>query len=304
MQTDRIESAVLHVATPYGCGRLITAEERPDADSDWIDSSMVRVEFPWGYMRIHVKEVNPEPEFTFYALMHSKRHKFRHCFALDCLGVEIIESVRKKLQIPDSVTITLVQTDSVQRIEIKPTLKLVECLINLNHPILVLLCPMLQFHSDQRLHVVKYHDQNTRIIQTGHGCASVFSKFHTERGVNYWEVEVICGAGGDGILIGVASDILTVDSSVYSQPHFWGISCLTGHKVHGIVDAFTAPMNDGDIVGVLMDTNSGHLSFYKNKHYLGIAFRHVRSKKLLPVFSTTAVAQTIRLLQTACPPLG
>nr|CCA16459.1 conserved hypothetical protein [Albugo laibachii Nc14] len=297
MQTDRNESAIVHVATPYGYGRLITTEERPDVDPEWIDSSMVRVQFPWGYMRIHIKEVNAEPEFMVYALIHSKRQKFRLCFALDCLGIEMIESVRKKLEIPNEVTITLVQTDSVQRIEIKPTLKLVECLINLNHPILVLLCPMKQFQSDQRMHVVEYCDNNTQIIQIGDGCASVFGNFHMQHGVNYWEVKLVRGAGGDGILIGVASDILAGESS-------WGVSCSTGHKVHGIVDAFTVPMIDGDIIGVLMDTNSGQLAFYKNKRFLGIAFRNVAAKTLLPVFSTTATTQSIRLLQAASPPLG
>ncbi|DAZ96534.1 TPA: hypothetical protein N0F65_011211 [Lagenidium giganteum] len=267
----------------------------------------IRVEFAWGHAFLHAHEVDTAPKFTFYAISKTERIKFLLPFPLTGLGSEMMVAVKEKLALDDNVALTLVQTDSINRHEIKPDMRISECTIGAGaqHPILVLQTPLVRFDSCQCSSVLVPFDGNTSITHTGIGYGSVFGNLEVHCGVKYWEVELLTTAGGDGVFLGVASPEFSLDSTtVMSRNSYWGFSCATGHRVHEIIDIYSQPCSDGDVFGVLLDMNHGRLSFYRNGRYLGIAFREIPAKRLHPVFTLTHTGQKLHLLSTSTPPLS
>lgn len=53
--------------------------------------------------------------------------------------------------------------------------------------------------------------------------------------------------------------------------------CLSGQKIHkNMIDAYTSPSRKDDIVGLVVDLNTGRLEFTRNGLALGIAFENVK----------------------------
>jgi hypothetical protein len=53
--------------------------------------------------------------------------------------------------------------------------------------------------------------------------------------------------------------------------------CLSGQKIHkNIIDPYTTPSRKGDIIGLVVDLNSGKLEFTRNGLSLGIAFSNLK----------------------------
>lgn len=79
----------------------------------------------------------------------------------------------------------------------------------------------------------------------------------------------------------------------------WGIS-YKGDTYHGGVctKQFCEPFYDaGTVIGVHLDLYSGHLSFYKNREYLGVAYTGLNKIKepLYPVISSTTIETEITI---------
>lgn len=57
----------------------------------------------------------------------------------------------------------------------------------------------------------------------------------------------------------------------------WGMMCLSGQKIHkNMIETYTSPSKKDDIVGLVVDLNSGRLEFTRNGLSLGIAFDNVK----------------------------
>lgn len=266
----------------------------------------MRVQFPWGLAYMSCDQVAKTPEFTFYALREAQQVKFSLPFALSSPGAEMLAAVRQRLAIPEDAAVSLVQTDSLGRHEIKPESKIGDCTVGTGprHPVLVLQAPRLRFDAAHCSTLVLLRDRNTVAEQTLPGFGSVLASCQVSRGVKYWEAQLVRSGGGDGVFIGVAAtDSLPTGANAMDYDSFWGFSCATGHKLHETIDCFADPCQDGDVVGALLDMDHGRLSFYVNGRYLGVAFCGIRAKRLQPVFSLTSVGQKIKLLPTVAPPL-
>lgn len=310
------------VATPFGYGAVqphgdtdtttttaistsssIDADCRTAAGTD--ASAFTRVEFPWGTAFMHSELLAAAPVFTFYALSKSERVKFELPFALTSLGAEMVAAVRHRLGLGDDVALTLVQTDSVTKHEIAPEKRISECTIGADakHPILVLQAPLVRFDAKKCAYYMVLQEANAAVVQVAKGFGSVLGNCEVACGVKYWEVELQSAKGGEGVFLGVAAPDLPLNGSILNRGIFWGISCGTGHKVHDIIDYYTEPFEDGDVVGVLFDMEYGRLSFYRNGKYLGVAYRGIELKKLCPAFSLTYVGQRVKLLSASAAPL-
>lgn len=288
------------VSTPFGIGAAAAAgEARPGA--------FTHVQFPWGHAYMHSDQVAAEPEFTFYALTKTQHVKFTLPFSLTSPGAEMVAAVRRRLEVPEELSITLVQTDSVDKHEIKPDKKIGDCTVGTGplHPVLVLQTPIMRFDKAQCSRSTSLQERDTLATQTASGFGSVFGDCEVSRGVKYWEVKLASARGGDGVFLGVAAaDDLPIGSNSLNRGLFWGFSCATGHKVHDSIDYYADPCKDGDVVGALLDMDYGRLSFYVNGRYLGVAFTGVNAKRLRPVFALTCAGQQIELLPTVSPPLS
>ena len=53
--------------------------------------------------------------------------------------------------------------------------------------------------------------------------------------------------------------------------------CLSGQKIHkNMIESYTTSSRKGDIIGVIVDLNTGRLEFTRNSLSLGIAYENVK----------------------------
>ena len=53
--------------------------------------------------------------------------------------------------------------------------------------------------------------------------------------------------------------------------------CLSGQKIHkNMIDTYTTPSRRGDVIGLVVDLNTGRLEFTRNGLSLGIAYQNVK----------------------------
>jgi hypothetical protein len=53
--------------------------------------------------------------------------------------------------------------------------------------------------------------------------------------------------------------------------------CLSGQKIHkNMVETYTSQSRRGDVIGLVVDLNSGKLEFMRNGQSLGIAYENVK----------------------------
>ncbi|CAH0486860.1 unnamed protein product [Peronospora farinosa] len=313
MMASRASSSLplKRVATPFGYGSLHLNEDEAQSvstsEGERLHSrqGFAHVEFPWGHAYVHSDLIATVPIFTFYALSKTQHIKFSLPFALISMGQEMVDAVRQQLELGSTIAVTLVQTDSVSKHEILPQLKLGESTIGAGpeHPVLVLQTPMVQFDKNKCSVSMLLQENYLQAVQVTKGCGLVLGNCEVARGIKYWEVKLQNARGGDGVFIGVASADLTLNTSILSRGVFWGISCATGHKFHDVIEYYSDPCKDGDVVGVLLDMKYRRLSFYVNGRNLGVAFSGIPVKRLCPVFSLTFIGQNIKLLPTASPPM-
>ena len=61
--------------------------------------------------------------------------------------------------------------------------------------------------------------------------------------------------------------------------------CLSGQKIHkNMIENYTTTSRRGDVIGLIVDLNSGKLEFTRNGLSLGIAFENVKGP-ISPVVS-------------------
>ena len=53
--------------------------------------------------------------------------------------------------------------------------------------------------------------------------------------------------------------------------------CLSGQKIHkNMIDTYTSASRQGDIIGLVVDLNTGRLEFTRNGLSLGIAYENIK----------------------------
>jgi hypothetical protein len=68
-----------------------------------------------------------------------------------------------------------------------------------------------------------------------------------------------------------------MSSHLGSSEQEWGMMCLSGQKIHkNIIENYTANSRKGDIIGVIVDLNTGRLEFTRNGLPLGVAYENIK----------------------------
>jgi hypothetical protein len=125
-------------------------------------------------------------------------------------------------------------------------------------------------------------------------------------GINSWEVKIVTSSTAY-IFVGIASSAADLNTFLGGCAEGWG---FIGEQAlyHGRekVKIYGEPFSAGDIVGVILDFNSGTLSFTRNGKTLGIAFDKIYGE-LFPAIAFYNVGQEVEIVsdsfRTFCPPV-
>ena len=102
------------------------------------------------------------------------------------------------------------------------------------------------------------------------------------------------------IIVGVAVPNVNLQSHLGNSAKEWGMMCLSGQKINkGQTEEYTSGSRRGDVIGVIVDLNTGRLEFTRNGQSLGIAFENVKGP-VCPCISLLK-GQKINLINTAKP---
>ena len=102
------------------------------------------------------------------------------------------------------------------------------------------------------------------------------------------------------IIVGLAGSPVNFQTHLGNSPREWGMMCLSGQKINkGQPEDYTSGSRRGDIIGVIVDLNTGRLEFTRNGCSLGIAFENVKGP-VSPCISLLK-GQKINLVNTAKP---
>ncbi|XP_012718521.2 SPRY domain-containing SOCS box protein 3 [Fundulus heteroclitus] len=122
-------------------------------------------------------------------------------------------------------------------------------------------------------------------------------------GQHYWEVQMTSPVYGTDVMVGVGTSEVNLDKFKYSfgsllghDEDSWGLS-YTGLLQHkGDKVKFSPRFGQGSIIGVHLDTWHGTLTFYKNRHCIGVAATRLQSKRFYPMVCSTAAKSSMKVV--------
>lgn len=135
------------------------------------------------------------------------------------------------------------------------------------------------------------------------GTAAIRGTRELSEGQHYWEVKMTSPVYGTDMMVGVGTSEVNLDKFKYSfgsllghDEDSWGLS-YTGLLQHkGDKVKFSPRFGQGSIIGVHLDTWHGTLTFYKNRHCLGVAATRLQSKKFYPMVCSTAAKSSMKVM--------
>ncbi|XP_047233730.1 SPRY domain-containing SOCS box protein 3-like isoform X2 [Girardinichthys multiradiatus] len=135
------------------------------------------------------------------------------------------------------------------------------------------------------------------------GTAAIRGNRELSDGQHYWEVKMTSPVYGTDMMVGVGTSEVNLDKFKYSfgsllghDEDSWGLS-YTGLLQHkGEKVKFSPRFGQGSIIGVHLDTWHGTLTFYKNRHCIGIAATRLQSKKFYPMVCSTAAKSSMKVI--------
>ncbi|CDW80411.1 btb poz domain-containing protein 2 [Stylonychia lemnae] len=147
-------------------------------------------------------------------------------------------------------------------------------------------------------------------FKTAHGChydwEKIVGNVVWRSGIHKFEIQIelnmLASSNTWQIIVGVAavpqnSPPINLQNHLGSTAKEWGMMCLSGQKINkNIQEDYTQGSRRGDIIGVIVDLNTGRLEFTKNGVSLGIAYENVKGP-VSPCISLLK-GQKITLLST------
>ncbi|BFZ03818.1 hypothetical protein BsWGS_06857 [Bradybaena similaris] len=120
---------------------------------------------------------------------------------------------------------------------------------------------------------------------------------------HFWEIKMTTPVYGTDMMIGVGTKNVELNkyhntfcSMLGSDLDSWGIS-YDGRVQHGgRKRKYCSRFGQGTIIGVHLDMWHGTLTFFKNRHSLGIAFGGLRGRTLYPMVCSTAARSGMRVI--------
>ncbi|XP_038156912.1 SPRY domain-containing SOCS box protein 3 isoform X1 [Cyprinodon tularosa] len=141
------------------------------------------------------------------------------------------------------------------------------------------------------------------------GTAAIRGTRELSEGQHYWEVKMTSPVYGTDVMVGVGTSEVNLDKFKYSfgsllghDEDSWGLS-YTGLLQHkGDKVKFSPRFGQGSIIGVHLDTWHGTLTFYKNRHCIGVAATRLQSKKFYPMVCSTAAKSSMKVICASYTP--
>ncbi|XP_028286253.1 SPRY domain-containing SOCS box protein 3-like [Parambassis ranga] len=141
------------------------------------------------------------------------------------------------------------------------------------------------------------------------GTAAIRGTKELVDGQHYWEVKMTSPVYGTDMMVGIGTSELNLEKFKYSfgsllghDEDSWGLS-YTGLLQHkGDKMKFSSRFGQGSIIGVHLDTWHGTLTFYKNRHCIGVATTRLQNKKFYPMVCSTAAKSSMKVIRACYTP--
>lgn len=141
------------------------------------------------------------------------------------------------------------------------------------------------------------------------GTAAIRGTKELADGQHFWEVKMTSPVYGTDMMVGIGTSEVNLEKFKYNfgsllghDEDSWGLS-YTGHLQHkGDKVKFSSRFGQGSIIGVHLDTWHGTLTFYKNRHCIGVAATRLQNKKFYPMVCSTAAKSSMKVIRACYTP--
>ncbi|KAK5850725.1 hypothetical protein PBY51_001577 [Eleginops maclovinus] len=141
------------------------------------------------------------------------------------------------------------------------------------------------------------------------GTAAIRGAKELADGQHFWEVKMTSPVYGTDMMVGIGTSEVNLEKFKFSfgsllgnDEDSWGLS-YTGFLQHkGDKVRFSSRFGQGSIIGMHLDTWHGTLTFYKNRHCIGIASTRLQNKKLYPMVCSTAAKSSMKVIRACYTP--
>ncbi|KAM3860174.1 LOW QUALITY PROTEIN: SPRY domain-containing SOCS box protein 3 [Diretmus argenteus] len=141
------------------------------------------------------------------------------------------------------------------------------------------------------------------------GTAAIRGTKELAEGQHFWEIKMTSPVYGTDMMVGIGTSEVNLEKFKHSfssllgyDEDSWGLS-YTGLLQHkGDKVKFSTRFGQGSIIGLHLDTWHGTLTFYKNRHCIGVAATRLQSKKLYPMVCSTAAKSSMKVIRACYTP--
>ncbi|XP_055017117.1 SPRY domain-containing SOCS box protein 3-like isoform X2 [Boleophthalmus pectinirostris] len=141
------------------------------------------------------------------------------------------------------------------------------------------------------------------------GTAAIRGNKELTVGQYFWEVKMTSPVYGTDMMVGIGTLEVNLEKFKYSFGSFlghdedsWGLSYTGLFQHKGDKVRFSSRFGQGSIIGVHLDTWHGTLTFYKNRHCIGVAATKLPNKKFYPMACSTAAKSSMKVIRACYTP--
>ncbi|CAK6964191.1 SPRY domain-containing SOCS box protein 3 [Scomber scombrus] len=141
------------------------------------------------------------------------------------------------------------------------------------------------------------------------GTAAIRGTKELAEGQHFWEVKMTSPVYGTDMMVGIGTSEMNLEKFKYSfgsllghDEDSWGLSYTGLLQNKGEKLKFSSRFGQGSIIGMHLDTWHGTLTFYKNRHCIGVAATKLRNKKFYPMVCSTAAKSSMKVIRACYTP--
>uniref|UniRef100_A0A665V372 SPRY domain-containing SOCS box protein 3 n=1 Tax=Echeneis naucrates TaxID=173247 RepID=A0A665V372_ECHNA len=141
------------------------------------------------------------------------------------------------------------------------------------------------------------------------GTAAIRGTKEMADGQHFWEIKMTSPVYGTDMMVGIGTSEVHMERFKYSfgsllghDEDSWGLSYTGLFQHKGNKVKFSSRFGQGSIIGVHLDTWHGTLTFYKNRHCIGVAATRLLNKKLYPMVCSTAAKSSMKVIRACYTP--
>ncbi|XP_078147022.1 SPRY domain-containing SOCS box protein 3 [Centroberyx gerrardi] len=141
------------------------------------------------------------------------------------------------------------------------------------------------------------------------GTAAIRGTKELAEGQHFWEIKMTSPVYGTDMMVGIGTLEVNLEKFKHSfcsllghDEDSWGLSYTGLFQHKGDRVKFSSRFGQGSIIGVHLDTWYGTLTFYKNRHCIGVAATRLQNKKLYPMVCSTAAKSSMKVIRACYTP--